>query len=119
MNVFSVIQEWSSRPFEYGTSDCCQFVGAVVEAMTGHNPMAPFRYQNKAEALAIIRKFGDLETAFRATLGCPVEDGVILLAEMADGSKMAGVAYKGFCVVKSKDGVRDWPLTNARLTWAV
>ena len=58
MSVFSVIRDWSDKPFVYGESDCCQFVGAVVEEMTGNNPMRQFQYQSKSEALAIIRQIG-------------------------------------------------------------
>lgn len=120
MSIYSVIQEWADKPFAYG-QDCCQFAGAVVKELTGSNPMDAFNYHNEATALRIIKEFGGLDKAMIATLGEPIpvdetEDGDVLLAD--GGYQLAGVRFKGTCVVKTRQGVTNWPLDRAKMGWS-
>ena len=132
MTIFNIIQEWADKPFEYGM-DCCQFVAACVEDRTGRNPMAAFKYSNEDEALAIISRYGSLGAAIRATLGdsIPVDqakDGDVLLVNIRQnlpylaeivGDEIAAVCWKGRAVVKTFNGVTDWPLNKATEAWRV
>ena len=119
--VRSVIDEWSARPFSYG-NDCCQFAGAMVEAITGKNPMAGFSYSNEREAYLIINKFGGLYPAMVATLGEPggtPKDGDVTIHDMKNGLQIAGSVYQGRSVVKTEHGLVDWPLSWAKAIWSI
>lgn len=132
MSIHAVINRWAGKPFGYGRGlDCCQFAGEVIEELTGHNPMSAFTYANKWQAWAIIAEYGSLRTAVSATLGDEVpateaRDGDPLLVDvrthlprMAElvGDEMIGVCWKGRCVVRTNQGVTDWPLEWATAAW--
>jgi len=49
------IEEWRDRPLEYGRTDCFQFAGDVVLALTGIDYRRSFPvYASRAEAAAIL-----------------------------------------------------------------
>ena len=109
------------RPFEYGTFDCCQFVSACVNEMKGKNPMSIFDYENEAEAYKIINRFGSLIEAIDDTLGADArtddpQDGDVSVHDSPLG-QLAGIVYRGRCVVKTKSGIMDWPLQTAVAFW--
>ena len=120
MTIREVIDEWAERPFSYG-QDCCQFAGAVIEAITGRNPMDRFTYRNEAEALAIIAEHGSLFDAMQATLGEPYDgpfkDGDVTVHNMLNGQQIAGAVYCGESIVKTKTSVMNWPIEWAKAVW--
>ena len=54
------LQAHQFEPFEYGRWDCCLFVGAAVQVMTGIDPAAALRgaYSSRAEAGRFMRRRG-------------------------------------------------------------
>lgn len=117
-----VLHEWAAKPLRFGVSDCCQFAGAVVNEFRGHNPMSRFSYMGSREAQELIRSFGSLENAVTDTLGAPIpvelaSDGDVLLADMSNGESIVGAVCFGRFVVRTEDGITDWPLAAARLAW--
>lgn len=54
------VTECFQRPFVPGQFDCALFVAGAVEAMTGHDPAAPFKgvYTSFEEGLTILRAAG-------------------------------------------------------------
>lgn len=120
--IQDVLNRWAEKPLRFGVSDCCQFAGAVVEALRGHNPMSRFSYMGYREAQQLIRSFGSLEAAVSDTLGEPVPvhhavDGMVLLADMPNGESIVGVAYLGRFIVRTDVGITDWDIEAARLAW--
>lgn len=123
MSILGVIHEWSSRPFCYGVSDCCRFAGAIVEEVTGKNPMDAFDYHDERTAKRVIARYGGLEQAVTATLGPPVspetaEDGDVLMVESEQGPAVA-TCYRRRAVVLTPNGPTDWPLEWATRCWKV
>ena len=123
MTINSVLQEWADKPFKYGTSDCCQFVGAVIEAMTGSNPVRQFQYETEAEAKALIAKYGSLDALVTSVLGEPMppEDsmpGYVLSIDLGE-STMLAVNISGVAVYKTPSGITDWGIEAATKTWSV
>ena len=118
-----VIQEWSEKPFAYGTADCCQFAGALVEAFHGYNPMARFAYSDEADAQGILDAYGSLGAAMRSVLGEPIPvdsamDGDALLLVDKAGREFAGVVVDGKAAIRLKEQPRLVDLGMARLAWA-
>lgn len=121
MSILGVIHEWSKRPFRYGVVDCCRFAGAVVEEVTGKNPMDSFDYDDERGAVRTIARYGGLEQAVTATLGEPVspetaENGDVLLVESEQGPALA-VYYRARAIVLTPSGVTDWPAETAIRCW--
>jgi hypothetical protein len=117
--MIEVIHRYQSEPFKYG-KDCCQFVGDCVEAVTGKNPTKGFEYRNKREALRLIASYGSLLDLFVAHLGKPYDghkDGDICIRLQPDGEYIAGVVYRNRMLVRTENGVTDWPLEYALAVW--
>jgi hypothetical protein len=121
--VFKVIREWADTPFSYG-KDCCQFAGAVVEITAGYNPMTAFDYADEAEADAAIATYGTLQDAVTAHLGEPAPPpyktgDVTLHVQKPSGEQIVGVVIDDRSVVRTKQGITDWPLERAVCVWSV
>lgn len=52
------LAERRGASIEWGVFDCAQFAGRAVEAMTGVNPIAEYRYKSEAGAWRAIKRFG-------------------------------------------------------------
>jgi hypothetical protein len=66
------VEEWRSRPFQYGSSDCLQFVADVVESLTGVDHRARFpRYKTRIGAARITARMGGVEGILTRCLGLP------------------------------------------------
>jgi len=92
--MYAAIEEWQQKEFEYGSSDCCAFVGAVIEAMTNINPWDSWegQYDDAESAREILdhRGYRNLYQAIVSTLG---------------GSRPVSVARRGDVVYGSSSGV--------------
>lgn len=111
MSVGSVIDQWQRLPFTYGKTDCCQFVGALVNAHHGHNPMEKFPfYGDVRQALQAIRRYGSLENAVTATIGVPrssvrdSQDGDVLLIRLKTGEESLAYNDRGLALVRLDNG---------------
>lgn len=118
-----VLSKWSRLPFQYGTSDCCQFVGAVIEEMTGTNPALEFRYGTEAEAYRIIGQYGDLDDLVTSVFGEPIDPadslpGDLLSIDLGDRTMLA-VNIGGLAVYKTPSGITDWGIEAATKAWSV
>ena len=116
-----IIEDFESRTFEYGSSDCCQFVGACVEAVRGYNPVTEwFDYDGEDGAKALIESYGNLATLVTVKLGAPCDDyqdGDVAMFNQTDGSQILGVVLGDDVVLKSITGVVRWPVNRAHAVW--
>lgn len=60
IDLIGFIDSIRSKPFQWGSWDCCQMCGEAVKAMTGHNPVteAFVKYDTKMSALRAIKAHG-------------------------------------------------------------
>lgn len=66
------ISERSSMPFAWAANDCCSFVFDACVAMSGHDPLAPYRtYSNELQAQRILSRLGGVRAL--AALVCGPE----------------------------------------------
>ena len=117
--IFDVIQEYADRRFQYGESDCCQFVSDCVAAVCGTRHADFFNYQSESEAYEIIDAHGGLHNLLCELFGQPgevTEYGVALTTRT--GRTMAGFIYKNRLCVRTENGVTDWPVEFANEVWS-
>lgn len=71
----ALIEEARTRPFAWGTQDCCAFACAAVEAITGQDFYKDFRgrVNGQRDALRALEPFGGVEQAFTRYAGTPVQ----------------------------------------------
>jgi len=111
--------------FEWGTHDCCRFAAGAVEAMTGVDRMAGYRYKGEREALRLIAKAGSLGALAHRLLGEPLESvalaqrGDVVLADLENGASI-GVCLGNVCAFAGlAGGVVFRPLLAAQVAWRI
>ena len=123
------LRGWDGQAFAYGQTDCLQYAGAWIEAVTGVNPALPFadRYTNEWEAAKV------LKTEFGATGGDGVEaalnrfcvsvdhamTGDFVLAEGIDGSPAAGIVNGHLITAQGQCGLVSTPLLGPEPGWRI
>ena len=70
-DVLRALNAWERQPFEYGTSDCVQFVRFVVQQLTGKDYIPDYVYDSEQAAERIIADAGGLEPLVTSVLGKP------------------------------------------------
>ena len=116
------LEEWRTRAFAWGTSDCCQFVGEVAAALTGDDRRALFgSYSTAAEAAKIIADEGGMTALLTRAFGPPkpvarAHRGDVVLIAGEEGERPAicngvhcfGPGASGLVPRKTLDGVCAW-----------
>ncbi len=123
--AWRVLQEYAKKPFDWnGMGDCCAFANELVKVFHDLDIMEPFIYKNKAEALQAIREHGDLVGAITSVMGDPrpvkpedLRTGDVLIAKQVDGTWIPGIYLMGRMVVRTKEGIMDWPIEFAQHYW--
>lgn len=120
MNLWPVFSRYYGVPFEYGKTDCCQFVADCIEAV---EPLygdlaAPFRYGSKREAAAILRKHGGLEGLVTSILGDP-DEGVPQsgFVALVNKPRVLGIVWRDRIVARTRNDLMDLPITRGLRFW--
>lgn len=120
MTVERIIEDWQNLRFVWGATDCCQFVGRCIEAVKGENPVRRIRYGTEDQAKTLLDNTG-LENLATSVFGPPVarppRDNDVVLVN--DGQQdVLGFVWQARILLRTPEGLVDWPLEHARLTWA-
>lgn len=102
------------REFSWGSNDCCHFVGDVVLAMTGVDPLVDYRgtYASEADAWAALNaRDGSLRAACRRVFGGAVKAS---FARRGDVVLLRGGMAIGICMGPRSAFVSD---DGAGLVW--
>ena len=118
--IQKVIERFQDEPFEWGHSDCCQFVGACIEAVTGENLALLVDYENQDDARALIDEAGGLDVVVSSVLGdavdaAPKNNDVVMVN--IDGDPAVGFVWKDVVLLRTERGLVDWPLETVELVW--
>lgn len=126
------IQAAKSRPFSWGTHDCCAFAARVVEAMTGEDFTIRFNgYDSATVAAEVIAQNGGLEAMVRRCLGEPIpaltaQRGDVCLVQLPiEQAGEHGPLVLGLCdgarvvVAKPPQGVAMLPIRMAVKAWRI
>lgn len=114
----------ASMPFAWGSNDCCSFVAAAVEALTGRNPMAGVDpYASEIGAAKLIARAGGLKALASQYLGEPVSP---LMAGVGDvvlvnneGREMLGVCNGVNVMAPGEVGMVALSMGAALAAWKV
>ena len=116
--IEGVFSKYYGRPFVWGESDCCQFVGECLGFLTGTNPARHFRYASEEAANKLFDQYGGLEGLIRMMLGEPTtkppENGYVALLA---NPEMVGVVWKDRIVIRTSNDLNDFPLDRAKRYW--
>lgn len=115
------LNEFIDKDYQLGIADCCQFAARYWFLMTGINHANEFSYQNRNEAIELLRKNIDLFGLVQNCLGEPnnfePQPGSVVVMKQKE-SIMVGV-YNGFYVIGFiKDiGCSRWGLHKLLGSW--
>jgi hypothetical protein len=118
------VEEWRSRAFRWGRTDCWQFVGDAVEAMTGIDYRDRFpKYRSKREALAILSDTGGMISLAESVWGpakvpAHANDGDVVLLDLRRGLT-AGICFGPHCAAPGMKGLVFVPRTVIVAAWGV
>ena len=109
---------WSDKPFLWGQTDCCQFVGACIEYRTGRNPADDFPYEGRRGAVRLLREHGGLDGLLTRIFGEPHPEGREGDIALIDDQKVVGYVHNERIVVRADEaGLMDLPLSRAKGFW--
>lgn len=121
---FELIEEWRHRPLVYGQSDCFQFAGAAVLALTGvdHRPRFGV-YTSRREAARILCAYGGPAGILSACFGDPIPVlwaalGDLVIADFHDGVTV-GVCLGNHCCTPGPAGLAFLPMSSAIKAWRI
>jgi hypothetical protein len=99
------LRDAATKPFAWGTTDCCLFAADAVLAMTGVDIADDFRgkYGTQAEALALIKTVTGGTTVTDAIVHCATKFGLMEWLK-ADGSPCPLMAKRGDLCAVLNDG---------------
>ncbi len=117
------LEQHAATPFAWGSWDCVHFVAAVVEAMTGADPLADYRgaYASEAEAWALLsERDGNLRQACRRAFGGMIRPAFARRGDVVlmRGGMAAGVCVGARAAFVSDDGAGLVYLPMADMAWA-
>jgi hypothetical protein len=125
----------SSRPFEWGTYDCCLFAANVFEVLTGVDPAKELRgtYSSARQAAVILSEHGCMEALVEELLQpfaaetvpvlCAQRGDVVLVknhSQVLGEYALAIVGMDGKLVIPAEHGLISIPLNNSAIkAWRI
>ena len=122
--LFATVERWRSRPMKYGSTDCFQFAGEVVYALTGIDHRPKFgEYSSRAQADAILRNYGGAAGIIASALGDAkpaafAKRGDLVTADFGDGVTV-GVCLGLHICAPGPRGLVFIPAEQALMAWSV
>lgn len=125
--AWEVLQDHASRPFAWnGEDDCCSLVDDILQVFHGRSFMDDFKFVNRRQAIELMAEHADLLGCVKSVLGEPdrpqasdIQDGEVLMGQQNGGEWILGVSLLGRMIVKTPNGVMDWPLEAVVYRWRV
>jgi hypothetical protein len=129
------LAENCSRPFEWGSFDCCLFAANVFEVLTGMDPAKELRgsYSSAREAAVTLARHGGMESLIEEVLKpfaaetvpvlCAQRGDVVLVknhSQVLGEYAIAVVGMDGQLVIPSEQGLISIPLNNSAVkAWRI
>lgn len=127
--LWETIEARREFPFRWGgyagANDCCTFVAACIEAMTGRDlgPVLLAEYSDEDTANAYIARAGGLQAAITSHLGKPkklsyMSRGDVVIVETG-GIQFAGICLGSNIVSAGPNGLGSNPASYALVAWGL
>lgn len=122
IEVLKALNKWERRQFEYGSVDCCQFAGFIVNEITGRDYLVDFDYNSEDTANKIISANGDLIKTASLVLGPPTKnvtglrDGCPVIVDLK-GLQIMGIKLGLDAVCLLTKGLVRVPVSHALVGW--
>lgn len=123
------LRAWDGSPFTYGETDCLQFAGAWIGAVTGDNPAAEYAgtYHDEWEAAKLLHRLfcakggGGVEAALSASCDpMPVaRTGDFVLARGIDDQPAAGIINGNLITAQGLHGLTSQPRLRIEPGWRI
>lgn len=126
----AVLLEWRAYSFDWGRTDCCQFVGAVCLAITGEDRRDLFAgYDSEMGAARLLVTHGGMEGLLTYAFGEPkpavmARRGDCVLCEFGAGAQPA-IVEGAYCWAPTAKGlirrrvIGDGHYPDAVLGWSI
>jgi hypothetical protein len=97
-------------------------VARCVEAITGKDPSAPYRYADAFGAGRILRRYGGIEGVANRCFGVPkparcAARGDVVMVDAPQ--RMLGICVGHLIAVQGAQGVEYAPLSSGILAWSI
>lgn len=129
LRLQKVLNDWETRKFKWGESDCVHFAGACLEAITGEDPLEDLAvYSNEAEALSLIENLGgSLRKAVDIILNVQSADnapdkGDLVLAERTIRGRTGpglGICLGPHCAFVGRKRLERIPTNDCLCSWEI
>jgi hypothetical protein len=122
LKTIRALNEWEKRQFEYGDSDCCQFVSYVVKHLSGKDYAKDFEYYSKKDAFKLIDQFGGLKELITDILGEPSEslnDGDPIMSNFPVTGETMGIKLGEFVICLTEKGMIKMPNKHQVCGWSI
>lgn len=124
----ALIEARRETPFRWGAQDCCTFAADAVLAMTGRDPIAPWRgtYASEAEGDAILGEGGMAAFVERLLADFGAREVPPPFARRGDwalvtigNQAICGVVLDGRCAIPGTDRLQFVPQRRIARAWAI
>lgn len=124
-HLYTVLNSFNEKPFQWGSHDCCTFAADCVLAITGSDKMSRYRggYKSAKSAARKLEAAGGLEAALTFELGDPVAplmakrgDVVCFTSALGD---TAGICIGATIAAAGLDGITYTPMSQAFKSWSI
>lgn len=118
------IERWRETPREFGRTDCCQFVGDVVLAITGTDFRDQFpAYTDQAGAMAILEAYGGMVAMLTTIWGDPehvsrARIGDVVVHDGPEGMS-CGICTGVYTATMAEKGLTFWPTLDGVAAWSI
>lgn len=116
--MIDLFLRWAELPFEWGTTDCCQFVGACLEQRHGHNPAREFLYLGKRGASHLVDSYGGMAGLLTSVFGEPHADARDGDVALIDELQVVGYVHRDVVAVKTERGLTSMAPARSSRFWS-
>ena len=122
LKTIKALNEWEKRQFNYGDSDCCQFVAYVIKHFSGKDYSKAFEYKSEQEANMLICRFGSLKELITSILGEPsdnLNDGDPVISKFPIIGETMGIKLGEFVICLTEKGMAKLHNRHQICGWSI
>ncbi len=118
-------KSWSEVQFEWGKTDCCQFVRSTAEVLTGRDFGSIFpTYESEFGAARVLAEYGGMQALLTAAFGEPktvafAQRGDVVMCDFGRGLQPS-ICDGIYCLAPSETGgITARPTLSGIAAWSI